>query len=36
MNEYDPRIIKMNIAHFEAMLMLKRENTKRLVIEGCF
>jgi hypothetical protein len=34
MKEYDPRIIKMNIAHFEAMLMLKLEDTKRSVIEG--
>ena len=33
MKEYDPRIIKMNIAHFEAMLMLKLESTKRSVIE---
>jgi hypothetical protein len=34
MKELDPRIIKMNIAHFEAMLMLKLENTKRAAIEG--
>jgi hypothetical protein len=34
MKEYEPRIIKMNIAHFEAMLMLKLEDTKRSAIEG--
>ena len=34
MKEDDPRIIKMNVAHFEAMLMLKLESTKRSVIEG--
>ena len=34
MKEFDPRIIKMNIARFEAMLMLKLENTKRAAIEG--
>ena len=34
MKEYDPRIIKMNIAHFEAMLMLKLGDAKRSVIEG--
>jgi hypothetical protein len=34
MKEYDPRIIKMNIAHFEALLMLKLVSTKRSVIEG--
>jgi hypothetical protein len=34
MKEYDPRIIQMNIAHFEALLLLKRESTNRSVIEG--
>ena len=34
MKECDLRIIKMNIAHYEAMLMLKLGDTKRLIIDG--
>ena len=33
MREHDPFIIKMNIAHYRAMLGLTLENAKRSVIE---